>query len=67
VNKPDIINETPIGTTDTPFLRFWEAINAQLAETGYPEMRFGVAHRAWAATVEDAQRESMRFAMSNAA
>lgn len=52
---------------DTPFMKFWAALNEQLASDGYPQITFGPAHRLYAATVEEARRDSMQFALKQAA
>lgn len=52
---------------ETPFMKFWSALNEQARERGYPEPTFGPAHRAWDAACEQAFKESFAMAWKAAA
>lgn len=42
---------------DTPFLRFWSALNDERTRAGYVEVPYGVARYLWDSTLESARRE----------
>lgn len=43
---------------DSPFVRFWDGLNAHLRLSGLPEITFGPAHRIWLSAVGEAGREA---------
>lgn len=53
--------------SETTFMTFWSAINAELAKRGVPQITFGPARRLWTEVADRAARESLSIAMKGAA
>lgn len=53
--------------TETPFTKFWSALNEQCRINGYPEPTFGPAKRAWDKAVLEAGWETFQTKLKDAA
>lgn len=58
----DDFMQLPASGNDSPFMKFWGALNEHLAERGLPELTYGPARSLWLETLERARHAVYRAA-----